>query len=517
MRRLTEAQYRNAIADIFGPDIQIAGRFEPIVRPAHQLIATGAASASISPAGLEQFDTLARGIAAQIFDPAHRATFLPCTPADEAKADDACARAALAPLGRYLFRRPMTAEEQEEAIHMAAAATARSGSFYNGLELALGAMLVSPNFLYVIESAELDPDHPGELRLDNYSRAARLSFLLWNTTPNETLLTAAEAGRLSEQSQFDAIAAQMVKSPRLEAGVRAFFSDMLLFEKFDEIAKDPIVYPRFNPDVARALPEQMLRMVVDELVTRDGDYRNLFTTRRTFINRALGPVYNVPVRSRLDWEAVEFAPDDDRAGLLSQAGFLALYSHSGRSSPTLRGRAIRERLLCQPVPDPPGNVNFAVVQDTSNKVLRTARARLDAHANDPACSSCHRITDPIGLPLERFDGIGAYRAKENDVDIDTAGKFEGSVFNGAAGLGKALAENPATTECVASRMLEYATGKSTDEDGETVAALEKAFAGDGYRFSALMLRIATLPASYRVRGVSPLVPSQIALYEGARK
>ena len=519
MRRLTEAQYRNAIADIFGPDIQVAGRFEPIVRPAHQLIATGAAGASISPAGLEQFDAMARGIAGQVFDAAHRATFVPCMPKDAALPDETCARATLAPIGRYVFRRPMTQAEQDAAVRMASAATEKSGSFYSGLELALGAMLVSPDFLYVIESAEPDPTRKGQSRLDNYSRASRLSFLLWNTTPNESLLAAAEQGKLVEPSQMDAIAASMVKSPRLEAGVRAFFSDMLLFEKFDEIAKDPIVYPRFNPEVARALPEQMLRMLVDELVTRNGDYRDVFTTRRTFVNRALGPLYNIPVRSRTGWQAVELGPDDDRAGLISQAGFLALYSHSGRSSPTLRGRAIRERLLCQPVPDPPGNVNFSVVQDTSNKELRTARARLSAHANDPACASCHRITDPIGLPLERFDGIGAYRAQENGVDIDRSGSFEGTALMGAAGLGVLLAANPATTECVTSRALEYATGRSTDEAGETIASLEKTFAADGYRFSALLLRIATLPENYQVRDEPLGAQPQIAMasFHGATR
>ena len=139
------------------------------------------------------------------------------------------------------------------------AAADKTGSFYGGLELALAAMLVSPEFLYIVETAEPDPDHPGQLRMDNYSRAARLSYLLWNTTPNKALLDAAAAGRLTDPKQLHTIAANMVKSPRIEQGVRAFFSDMLLFEKFDELAKDSVVYPRFNQDVAKALPEQMTR------------------------------------------------------------------------------------------------------------------------------------------------------------------------------------------------------------------------------------------------------------------
>lgn len=499
MRRLTEAQYRNSVADIFGPDIDVAGRFEPIVRPAHHLIATGASTSAVSPAGLEQFDAIARAIAGQVFDEAHRKIFVTCTPKDQKQPDPDCARKVLTPIGRYAFRRPLTLDEQSGYVQMAGDSATQTGSFYSGLELALAAMLVSPNFLYVIESGEVDPQRPEELRLANYSRAARLSFLLWNTTPNDALLKAAAQDHLTDDAQLTAIATKMVDSPRLEDGVRAFFADMLLFEKFDEIAKDPLVYPRFNPTVASALPEQMLRMIIDHVVTRDGDYRELFTTRRTFMNRALGPLYNVPVRSRDGWEPYEFAPESGRAGLLSQAGFLALYSHSGRSSPTLRGRAVRELLLCQPVPNPPGNVNFTAVQDTNNQVLRTARARLNAHNTDPVCSACHKITDPIGLPLEPFDGIGAYRRLENNAEIDTTGTFEGANFVGAAGLGQALAATQSTTECVAGRALEYATGRSPQEDTDRIMALEKAFAADDYRISKLFLRIATMREAYQIQ------------------
>ncbi len=498
MRRLSEAQYRNAIADIFGPDIKVAGRFEPIVRPVHEMIARGAKDASISPSGFEQFDSMARVIAAQVFDPAHRGQFAGCAPKAENQADAECARQVLAPLGRYLFRRPLTGSEQAFYIKLANDGVASTGSFYKGLELALAAMLVSPNYLYVIESAEADPDNPGGLRLDNHSRASRLSFLLWNTTPNEALLKAAEDGRLTNPGDLSAVADRMVKSPRFEQGVRAFFGDMLLFEKFDEIAKDPVIYPYFNQEVAAALPEQMLRMIVDHLVTRNGDYRQLFTVSRTFMNRPLAALYRVPVSKSQGWVPYEFTPADDRAGVLGQAGFLALYSHSGRSSPTLRGRAIRELLMCQPVPNPPGNVNFTAVQDVTNKSMPTARIRLTAHNTDAACTGCHKITDPVGLSLERFDGIGAARKLENGAEIDTSGTMDGVDFLGATGLGKTIAASQDTTQCVSSRALEYATSQSPDDVSPLVERLEQQFAGDGYNIRALFLRVATMPETYRV-------------------
>lgn len=504
MRRLTEAQYRNAIADIFGADIRVAGRFEPIVRPVHEMIASGARGSSISPAGLEQFDAMARLIAAQVLDEAHRTQFVPCAPKTETAPDPACARQALDPLGRLLFRRPLSAPESTFFTGLAGKATAATGSFGKGLELALAAMLASPNFLYVIERAEPDPAAPGRLRLDSWSRAARLSFMLWNTTPNAALLDAAGKGALADPRQFRAIASHMVESPRFEGGVRAFFADMLLFEKFDEMSKDPVVYPYFNQDVAQALPEQMLRTITGHLLERDGDYRGLFTTRQTWVNRPLGAVYQVPVGRSQGWVPYEFAPDSDRAGLLGQAGFLALYSHSGRSSPTLRGRAIRELLMCQPVPNPPGNVNFTAVQDTANKAMPTARIRLDAHSTDPVCAGCHKITDPIGLSLERFDGIGAWRDSENGAPIDNAGGMDGATFTGGDGLGKTLAASPDTTMCLASRALEYATGRPA-EDAAQVEGLLGRFADSGFRIRKLFLDVATMPEAYAV--ADPATPS----------
>ena len=513
MRRITESQYRHIIADVFGPDIRVAGRFEPIVRPVHELMSSGASDAAISPAGIEQFDAIARVIAAQVFDEKHRGQFTPCAPVDAAKADDACASATLVPLGRYLFRRPLTLSEQTFFTGLAGQAATRSGSFTKGLELSLAAMLVSPNFLYVIEraeaEAEADPASPGSLRLDNYSRAARLSFMLWNTTPNEALLRAAETGTLTDQAKLGIIAETMVKSPRFEQGLRAFFADMLLFEKFDELAKDPVIYPYFNQEVAAALPEQTLRTITDHLLAQNGDYRQLFTTNRTFMTRVLGPLYQVQVSKSKGWVEHSFAAGDDRAGLLGQAGFLALYSHSGRSSPTLRGRAIREVLMCQPVPNPPGNVNFTAVQDTANKAMPTARIRLTQHATDPTCSGCHRITDPVGLSLERFDGIGAFRTTENETKIDTRGEIDGTSYEGGFGLGKALAENPATPMCVAARALEYAVGRPS-EDSALIEALTQRFAGKSYGIRALFLQVATMPEAWRVRASKPITQTHVS-------
>ena len=499
MRRLTEAQYRNSVADIFGSDIRVAGRFEPIVRPGHELIASGASDSSISPSGLEQFDAIGRGIAAQVCDAAHRPQLQPCTPTSETAADAVCAAQTLAPIGHLLFRRPLSQNEQQFYVGLASQAATSTASFGKGLELALEPMLISPHFLSVVERAEPDPTRPGGLRLDSASRAARLSFVLWNSTPNAALLRAAEQGRLTRQADLERTAMQMVASPRFESGVRAFFSDMLLFEKFDELAKDRVIYPYFNQDVAAAMPEQTLRTITGHLLTDDGDYRALFTTKKTWMNRALGSLYQVPVRSQHGWEPYEFPSDSDRAGLLGQAGFLAIYSHSGRSSPTIRGRAVREVLMCQPVPNPPGNVNFTAVQDTANRAMPTARIRRGEHISNPVCAGCHRITDPIGLSLERFDGIGAPRQTENGAPIDVAGAIGRNQFEGATGLGRTLAESSDTPMCLASRAMEYAAGRPSENEADVASVLTD-FGNSGYRIRALFLNVVTRPEAYRLPG-----------------
>jgi hypothetical protein len=274
---------------------------------------------------------------------------------------------------------------------------------------------------------------------------------------------------------------------------------MLGFETMADLVKDPVLYPKFVRAVKADMPEQSLRTITQLLVVENGDYRDLFTTRRTFMTRALGLIYEVPVEQRDGWSAYEFAVDDPRVGLLSQASFVAANSHDGRSSPTLRGKALRERLLCQAVPIPPGDVDFNLVQDTANPRYKTTRDRLTAHRNNATCAGCHRITDPVGLGLENFDTVGGYRTSENGAIIDASGDLDGVPFHGPAELGRAMRDNPATAACLVGRMYEYAVRRPI-ATGERawLADLGRRFAEDGYRVPALMRRIATSAAFYTI-------------------
>ncbi len=489
MRRLTESQYRTTVAAIFGSDITIPARFERGLRQ-EGLLAVGTSEAGMSPFSVEQYDAAALGIAAAVVEEKNRDRLVPCKPATAAAFDAACARRFVDEYGPLLFRRPLTQDESAGYVNMAQAGQERLGDFYAGLELALAGMMVSPEFLLRIERTKpvSDPDDTHEL--DAWSKATRLSYFLTNSAPDRELLRAAGEGELDSRKGLQRQVDRLIASPLFEPAVRAFFDDMLQFDKFGDLAKDSVVYPAFNSTVAEDAKEQTLRTITDLLIERNGDYRDLFTTREAHLTRALGIVYRVPVPTRNGWEKSVFPESSHRAGIQSHVAFLALYSHPGQSSPTLRGKAMRELFLCQEVPDPPPNVDFSVVQEVDAS-MPTARDRLDVHRTNPSCAGCHKIMDPLGLTLENYDGLGTYRTTENDARIDASGSLDGIDFTTPEGLGQAFHDHPETPRCLVEKIYRYAVGRDTEmEERSYMDYLNKSFAAHGFRVPDLMRTIA---------------------------
>jgi hypothetical protein len=500
-RRLNESQYVRSIEQIFGPGIPVPGRFDPPLRE-EGLLAIGEGHVTVSPSGIEQYELRAREISAHVLAQDRRATVVPCALAAGNGFDRPCATSFFSKYGRLLYRRPLKDAELTAILSLAQAATTKSGSFYKGLEIGLARLLISPNFVFRVEGSEPDPANPGERRLDRYSLATRLSFLLWDAPPDAALLDAAAAGDLYDPAKLGAQVDRLMADPRFEQGVRSFFSDMLGYEKFQGLAKDQEIYPKFNSQIAKDAQEQTLRTIVDHLVTNKGDYRDLFVTNKTFMNRNLGALYKVPVEAEAmdGWTPFVFGPKDPRGGLLTLAAFLMLDpTHEGRTSPTIRGKTIRESLLCQPVPLPPPNVNFSVVQDVHNPEHRTARQRLTIHRENPACAGCHALTDPVGLSMENYDAVGEFRTQENGAPIDATGTFENKSYNGLLELSRLLRDSPDVPMCLVQRTFEYGAGRpATANEGEWLEATNQEFAKDGYHFSALLRRIATSKTFARV-------------------
>ena len=504
IRRLSPEQYRRTIDDIFGAGIAVGTRFEPDVRVSG-LLEVGLAQTTVTSSGFEQYDAAARVIASQVMASGYRDAIVPCKPTKALGVDEACARGFIGELGRFLYRRPLSKTETTSLIAVALDSSAGQNDPYAGLEQTLATMLVSPQFLFRIETTERDPKTRRAQRFDGYSKASRLSFLLWNSTPDDALLRAAASGELHTDKGLARQVERMLASPRLEGGVRAFFTDMLGFNEFDTANKDSTIYPQFTPKASRDAQEQTLKTIVDLLLVQDGDYRDLFVTRKTFLTQTLGTIYGVPVTDNRpngapeQWIAYEYPAGDPRAGVLSQASFVSLHSHPGRTSPTLRGKALREIFLCQKVPGPPGNVDFTLINRLSDEGFKTARDRLKAHASEGMCAGCHKITDPIGLSLESFDGAGAYRTTENGVAIDTVGDLNGRNFSNVSELGALLRDDPAIPSCFATKIYSYALGRPVaGGDRPTVTALTSGFAESGYRVRALLKKMAEDEAFYTV-------------------
>ncbi|MBY0273822.1 DUF1592 domain-containing protein, partial [Candidatus Binatia bacterium] len=485
MRRLTELQYRATVADVFGDDVTVAGRFEPDARTSN-LLAVGASNVSVTPSGFEQYDAIARAVAAAALDPTHRASIVPCTPSGIT--DDTCAAQFVRAAGRRLWRRPLADDELAPWLAIARDAGAELNDFHAGLEVTLAALMLSPEFLFRVETAEYDPTR-GNQRLTSLAMASRLSYFLWNTTPDEELLAAGERGELVDDAALAAQVDRLLASPRLEDGVRTFFADMYGFDAIDQglVRKDPALFPAFSQALIRDAAEQTLRVIGEHLLAGDGDYRALFTTRHSFMTRTLGLVYRVPVLSADGWEAYDFPDDSQRAGVLTHVSLLALHSHPGRSSPTLRGKFVREVILCQDVPPPPGNIDFSMFASEENQKRSTARDRLQAHVSSPACAGCHTLMDPLGLALEKMDGIGIERTTENGQPIDPSGEVDGAAFDDAPGLGARLAEHPRLSPCLAESLFRYALGREpASGERDLLAWLQERFADSGYRLRPLL-------------------------------
>ena len=520
VRLMTGQQYSNTIAQIFGADISdsVMAPLPPLHRT-DGLLASGAAFIGVTSDQLQQIQQAAASVAAKVIDETHRDYLISCTPASATESDSVCAARFLRETGRLLYRRPLDETRVAGLVAVADAAAEQTEDFYAGLGLALESVLVSPEVIFIVDAVEPDPQRPGQERLDAYSLASRLSFFLWNTAPDDALLLAAENGELHTRQGLERSVDRMLASSRLEDGMRAFFDDMLAFDDFDSLAKDPIVYPMVTGATLADAREQTLRTVIDHLFTRNQDYRDLFTTRSTFMSMNLAALYGTPTSN--GWVPYEFPQQSARSGLLTQVSFLAAHSHAVRSSPTLRGKALRELFLCQKVPAPPPNVDFSALEDAGD--VKTARERLDIHNTNPSCAGCHLIMDPIGLALENFDGAGRYRKTENDVVLDISGELDGVLYEDVDGLTSAMRNHRKLPYCLVNRLYAYGTGGPVTlrYDRDILAYFVERFAAHGYKVPDLLQEIATSQAFTQVRAdpiptdtvvtATRVSPSQIAV------
>lgn len=489
LTRLTAAQYRASITDVLGEGLALPSQLEPDP-PAAGLVSVGASEATISAWGVEQYENGAYAIAKQVMDDdAKRAALVPCEAAQTV--DDVCAAAFVTEVGRRLWRRPLSSEERDDLVAIAADAATTLDDFDAGLEYALAAMLQSPQFLFRAELGEGG-------RFTDYEMASRLSFFLWNTTPDDALLAAAAAGKLTTDEGLADEARRMIEDPRARQGVRQFFTDMFELYELDHLSKDPKLFVHFSTDVGGFAREETLRSVEDIVFDKDTDYRTLLTTQQTFVNRHLAAVYSVPAGSKDGFAPVTLPAEGGRRGLLGQLSFLGLQSHPAASSAVLRGLFVRRVLLCQDIPPPPVDVNTALPEPSST--ARTLRERNEVHLSDPTCAQCHNFMDPIGLGLENFDGLGRWREKDNDATIDASGELDGTAFANAWELAQVVHDHENLGLCLTRTLYRYATSHVEQADErQLVGALAERFAQQGHRVKALLFDVVTSPGFRKVQ------------------
>lgn len=490
-QRLTVAQYGNAIRELFGNDINVPTAIEADASM-DGFVAIGASVSTISPSGVEKYEKSAFAIAQQVIaDDAHKSVVLQCKPTGPN--DAACAKDTVTRLGRLVYRRPLTDAEITRITNIFMQASAALGGFDRGLEYAIAAMLQSPHFLYRPQVGEPDPAHAGQIRYTGVEMASRLSFFLWNNTPDDALLNAAQKGYLVDELGLAAEIDRMLESPKAHDGLRAFVTDWLKLRELDNLNKDPTLFTYFSPELGPAAREETLRLFEHFVFDLDTDVRDIMTTRQTFVNAKLASMYMIPSPADEGFNLVEFAADSPRVGLLGHTSILALHSHPRATSSTLRGKFIRESLLCDVIPPPPANVNTGLPEPS--ETARTLRERMQPHLTDPVCRACHILMDPIGLGLENFDAIGRYRTKEVGALIDASGDLDGVKYQDARALAKTVHDSSKFGPCIVRKVFSYATGfRPAAEDKGTLDTLHWDFRASGYRLKELMKRVAMSPA-----------------------
>jgi hypothetical protein len=489
LRRLTRDQYQNSVRDLLGVEVDAAQL--TAIPPLHGLEAIGASSIALPERDIEVFGALAESSSALVFDDAERRSALVGCDAGEL----ACARDFVAAFGRRVFRRTLTDDESERYLALLDEARASTDDGWLSLRLVVGALLQSPNFLYRAELGEPDPDDATRRKLSASELASRLSFFLWNSTPDESLLDAAESGDAEALADE---ARRLLASPRAAAAVEQLFADTLRLSALDHLEKLPDAFPQLTPTLPAAMKRETLLTLRTLLFEEGRDYRDIFTSTTTFVDAELAELYGVSLPEGTSGFAQVMLPaDGPRAGLLMQASFLATHAHPGTTSPTKRGKFIRESLLCHGIPPPPDDVDTNL-EEVGGGVM-TQRQRLSRHAEDVVCAGCHAMMDPLGLPLESFDALGVHRETDRGLTIDASGELDGVTFDDARGLARALAEHPDVASCIVRTVLRYARGTLETRDEEAlVDAFASDFAAAGHRLPELMLDIATDAAFSRV-------------------
>lgn len=481
MVRLTAPQLHNTYVALFGEPLEL-----PTLPQDDQLYgftSLSAATKTVAPVEAEQYEAAAYAALDQVWgDPARLDELVGC---DTIAITDDCVQAFVGDFAARAWRRPATSEEIDDVVAVGLEAAVKMDAPSQGTKYALAVVLQSPHFLFRVAIGE--PSTSGDwLRFTSWEMASRLSYLITDGPPDEALRDAARADELVDESAVRAQAERLVNSPAARPALVAFFADFMNIGRLDELDKDPEQFEQLTPSLGRSMRLEIERMFEGVVFEKEGDFRQLFTTRDTYVNADLAAVYGLEGIEGTDFSPVTLPDDGRRAGLLTTAGFLAMNAHKTATSPTHRGRFVRISLLCQDVPPPPPGVDTTI--PAPGEEAQTMRDRLAAHVEDPACKTCHEMMDPIGFGLEHYDAIGAWRDEDAGLPVDAATELDGRPFDGGVELGALMAELDSVGACIARRFYQHATTHLDGADEELfVEDLVTSFVNSNYDFKALVV------------------------------
>ena len=431
-------------------------------------------------------------------DTPSRARIFVCRPA-AAKDEEPCANRILSSLARRAFRRPVTAADVQPLLAFYRDGR-KEGGFDTGIQRALEAMLVSPDFLFRVEH-----DQPGAVyRVNDYDLASRLSFFLWSSIPDEQLLQLAGQGKLKDAAVLRGQVRRMLDDARSHALVENFAGQWLHLRNLATVKPDPQDFPEFDETLRRAF-EQETELFFESLLREDRSLFELLDANYTFLNQRLAEHYGIPNVYGAQFRRVALA-DANRGGLLGQGSILTVTSYPNRTSVVQRGRWILENLLGAPPPPPPPDVPDLKPHGQDGRQL-TLREQMEQHRANAVCASCHARMDPIGFSLENYDAIGRWRSKDAGSPINATGKLpDGTEFDGPAGLKKLLLSKYRDdfAAAVTERLLTYALGRGLEYyDEPAIRAITRQAARDNYRLSALIQAIVESTPFQKRRALDP--------------
>ncbi len=401
-------------------------------------------------------------------------------------AQDGCPAQVIEAFAKRAWRRPVTPQEVSDLMALLEVARSEGDDVEAGVRLALISILLAPDFSYRVE-LDPDPDDDTPHALNPFELANRLSYFLWSSMPDDTLLAAAENGALSTDSQIRGQVERMLEDPRARALVENFTGQWLEIRALDDVVPDYQAYPEYD-DELRDLFRAETESFFDELLHSDTPVTGLLEADHTYANDRLAAFYGLPQPGTDDLMRV--AAGEQRGGILTHGSVLTVTSYPTRTSPVKRGKWVLTQLLCSGPPPPPPGVEGLIEENDSPGTLRE---KLEQHRADPACAGCHALMDPLGFGMEGFDGIGAHRTEDNGDPIDNTGELtDGTTFRGAREMSAVLVQDDRFVECVAKQLFTYALGRGPEfHDSRTLRALYADWRAAGLSLRELIVLIAT--------------------------